>query len=135
VETVLRQPWVSVGGDAGARAADSTVSEKPHPRAYGTFPRILCRYARERGVLTTEEAVRRFTSLPAARMGLDRRGVLKAGMYADVTVFDPATVCDRATFVDPVQLPVGIRHVLVNGVVALRNGRVTDARGGRFLRR
>jgi dihydroorotase/N-acyl-D-amino-acid deacylase len=135
VERVLRQRWVSIGGDAGARAAESTVRERPHPRAYGTFPRILCRYARERGVLTMEEAVRRFSALPAARMGLDRRGVLKAGMYADVTVFDPATVCDRATFVDPIQLPAGIRHVLVNGVVALRDGKVTDARGGRFLRR
>jgi N-acyl-D-amino-acid deacylase len=126
---------VSVGIDAGARAADSTVKEQPHPRAYGTFPRILCRYVRERGVLTLEDAIRKFTSLPAARVGLAGRGVLRAGMFADVTVFDPATVCDRATFEAPVQTSVGIRDVIVNGVPALRDGVPTDARPGRGLRR
>jgi dihydroorotase/N-acyl-D-amino-acid deacylase len=134
VETAMRQPWVSVGIDAGARAADSTVKEQPHPRAYGSFPRILCRYVRERHVLTLEDAVRKFTALPAQRVGLDDRGVLKAGTFADVTVFDPATVCDRATFDNPVQTSVGIRHVLVNGVPVLRNGTPTEARPGRGLR-
>ncbi len=135
IETAMRQPWVSVGIDAGARAADSTVVGKPHPRAYGSFPRILCRYVRERGVLTLEDAVRKFTALPAARVGLDERGVVKAGMFADLTIFDPATVCDRATFEDPVQTSVGIEHVVVNGVPVLRNGTPTGTRPGRALRR
>ena len=135
IEYAMRQPWVSVGIDAGARAADSTVTEQPHPRAYGSFPRILCRYVRERSVITLEDAIRKFTALPAARVGLNDRGVLKAGMFADLTIFDPATVCDRATFEDPVQTSVGIRHVIVNGVPVLRNGAVTGARPGRALRR
>jgi len=135
IEYAMRQPWVSVGIDAGARAADSTVTEHPHPRAYGSFPRILCRYVRERHVITLEDAVRKFTSLPAARVGLADRGVLKAGMFADLTLFDPNTVCDRATFVDPVQTSVGIVHVIVNGVPVVRNSRMTGLRGGRGLRR
>jgi N-acyl-D-amino-acid deacylase len=134
VETAMRQPWVSVGIDAGSRAADSTVKEMPHPRAYGSFPRILCRYVRERRVITLEDAVRKFTALPAQRVGLDDRGVLKAGMFADLTLFDPATVCDRATFDNPVQTSVGIRHVVVNGVPVLRDGTPTGARPGRGLR-
>jgi N-acyl-D-amino-acid deacylase len=135
IEYAMKQPWVSVGIDAGARAADSTVTGKPHPRAYGSFPRILCRYARERRVLTLEDAVRKFTALPAARVGLDDRGVVKAGMYADLTLFDPDTVCDRATFEEPVQTPTGIRHVIVNGTPVVRDGEVTGARPGRALRR
>ncbi len=135
IELAMRQPWVSVGIDAGARAADSTVAGKPHPRAYGSFPRILCRYVRERRVLTMEDAVRKFTALPAARVGLADRGVIKAGMHADLTLFDPTTVCDRATFENPVQTPVGIPHVVVNGVPVVRNGQVTGARPGRPLRR
>lgn len=135
LEYGLRQPWVSIGIDAGARAADSTVTSRPHPRAYGSFPRILCRYVRERNVITLEDAVRKFTALPASRVGLADRGVVKAGMYADLTLFDPATVCDRATFENPVQTSVGIRHVLVNGTPVVRNGTPTGARGGRGLRR
>ncbi|HEX8244826.1 MAG TPA: D-aminoacylase [Longimicrobium sp.] len=135
IEYAMRQPWVSVGIDAGARAADSTVKEHPHPRAYGSFPRILCHYVRQRHVITLEDAIRKFTALPAARVGLADRGVVKAGMYADLTIFDPNTVCDRATFVDPVQTSVGIMHVIVNGVPEVRNAQVTGARGGRGLRR
>jgi dihydroorotase/N-acyl-D-amino-acid deacylase len=135
LEHAMRQPWVSVGMDAGARAADSTVTSRPHPRAYGTFPRILCRYVRERRVLTLEDAVRKFTALPAARVGLADRGVVKAGMFADLTLFDPNTVCDRATFEAPVQTSVGIMHVLVNGTPVLRDGAPTGARAGRALRR
>lgn len=136
IELAMRQPWVMVGGDAGARALDSAAAaEHPHPRAYGTFPRVLCRYVRERGVITLPDAIRKFTALPAARVGLGDRGVLKAGMKADVTIFDPATVCDRATFAEPVQAATGIRHVLVNGVAVLRDGAVTGARPGRALRR
>jgi dihydroorotase/N-acyl-D-amino-acid deacylase len=135
IEHAMRQPWVSVGIDAGARAADSTVTERPHPRAYGSFPRILCRYVRERRVITLEDAIRKFTSLPASRVGLDDRGVLKAGTFADLTLFDPATVCDRATFERPVQTSVGIVHVIVNGVPVVRDSQVTGARPGRPLRR
>jgi dihydroorotase/N-acyl-D-amino-acid deacylase len=134
IEYAMRQPWVSVGIDAGARAADSTVSGRPHPRAYGSFPRILCRYVRERGVLTMEDAIRKFTALPAARVGLDSRGLIKAGMFADLTIFHPDEVCDRATFEDPIQTSVGIEHVIVNGVPVLRDGTPTDARPGRALR-
>jgi N-acyl-D-amino-acid deacylase len=135
IEYAMRRPWVSVGIDAGARAADSTVTGKPHPRAYGSFPRILCRYVRERNVITLEDAVRKFTALPAARVGLDDRGVVKEGMHADLTLFDPNTVCDRGTFENPVQTSVGIMHVIVNGVPVLRDTRPTDARPGRGLRR
>lgn len=135
IEYAMRQPWVSVGIDAGARAADSTVTEHPHPRAYGSFPRILCHYVRERHVITLEDAVRKFSALPAARVGLPDRGVVKAGMFADLTLFDPETVCDRGTFENPIQTAVGIRHVLVNGVPVVRNGQVTGARPGRGLRR
>jgi N-acyl-D-amino-acid deacylase len=135
VEFAMRQPWVSVGTDAGSRAADESVQEHPHPRAYGTFPRILCRYVRDREVLTLEDAVRKFTSLAAARVGLQDRGVIKAGLRADLTLFEPSTVCDRATFAEPVQTSVGIRHVVVNGVPVLRDGVPTGARPGRALRR
>jgi N-acyl-D-amino-acid deacylase len=135
VETVLRQPWVSIGVDGGVRPADPAASDRPHPRAFGTFPRILGRYVRDRGVLTLEDAVRRFTALAAARVGLDDRGVLKAGLVADITIFDPATVADRATFEEPVQTSTGIQHVLVNGVPVLRDGAPTGARPGRALRR
>ena len=141
----LRQPWVMIGGDAGIRGPDGPLShDMPHPRAFGTFPRVLCRYTKGVGpspdeapelrVLTLEEAVRRMTALPAARAGLAERGVLKAGLFADVTVFDPRAVCDRATFEDPRQLAAGIRHVLVNGVPVLEGGEPTDARPGRGLR-
>jgi N-acyl-D-amino-acid deacylase len=135
IEYAMRQPWVSVGIDAGSRAPDVPSSGNPHPRAYGSFPRILGHYVRDRQVITLEDAIRKFTALPAARMGLDERGVLKAGAYADVTIFDAAKVSDRATFVEPVQTSVGIEHVLVNGVPVLRDGTPTDARPGRALRR
>jgi dihydroorotase/N-acyl-D-amino-acid deacylase len=133
IEYAMKQPWVSVGIDAGAR--DTIVSAHPHPRAYGSFPRILCHYVRERNVLTLPDAIRKFTALPAARVGLADRGVIKAGMYADLTIFHEANVCDRATFEQPLQTSVGIAHVLVNGVPVVRDGKVTGARPGRGLRR
>jgi N-acyl-D-amino-acid deacylase len=135
VVTVLRQPWVSIGGDAGVRPADPALADRPHPRAFGTFPRILGRYVRERRVISLEEAVRRFTSLAAARVGLDDRGVLKSGLAADITVFDADRVIDRATYEEPVRTATGIRHVIVNGVPVLRDGEATAARPGRGLRR
>lgn len=134
LEYAMRQPWVIVGGDAGVRPADPALADRPHPRAFGTFPRILGHYVRERGVITLEEAVRRFTSLAAARVGLDDRGVIKTGLFADITIFDPEAVADRATFTEPVQTSVGIRHVIVNGVPVLREGAPTGARPGRGLR-
>jgi len=132
----LRQPWVMIGGDAGIRALDGPLStDQPHPRAFGTFPRVLCRYSRELGVFPLEEAVRRMTSLPAARAGLVDRGILEVGRFADVVVFDPATVCDTATFEAPKRLAVGIDHVIVNGVPVLRDGEPTGELPGRGLRR
>ena len=132
----LRQPWVMIGGDAGTRALDGPLStDQPHPRAFGTFPRVLCRYSRELGVFPLEEAVRRMTSLPAARAGLSDRGVLEVGRWADVVVFDPTSICDAATFEAPKRLAVGVEHVLVNGVPALRDGEPTGALPGRGLRR
>ena len=133
IELAMKQPWVSVGIDAGAR--DTILTSHPHPRAFGSFPRILCHYVKARNVVTMPDAIRKFTALPAARVGLADRGVIKAGMYADLTIFDEATVCDRATFEKPVQTSAGIRHVLVNGVPVVRDGAVTGTRPGRGLRR
>lgn len=135
VEEAMRMPWVGFGTDAGATSPRPGRTTRLHPRAFGSFPRVLCRYVRERGTLTVEEAVRRFTSLPAARAGLHRRGVLRAGMYADLAVFDPGQVCDRATFEAPDQLSTGVRYVVVNGTPVLWDGRSTGARPGRSLRR
>ncbi|GAC1657745.1 MAG: hypothetical protein NVS4B3_24620 [Gemmatimonadaceae bacterium] len=134
VRLAMRQPWVAVGQDAGAVTPDSNGHGRGHPRAFGTFPRILGRYVRDDSVLTLEEAVRKMTSLPAQRVGLDERGVLKRGMYADIVVFDPATIIDRATFTEPQRLSTGIRWVAVNGVLVVDDGRVTGARPGRALR-
>ncbi len=132
----MRQPWVMIGGDAGIRALDGPLAtDQPHPRAFGTFPRVLCRYSRELGVFPLEEAVRRMTSLPAERAGLTERGRLGAGQFADLAVFDPDSVCDQATYEAPKRLPVGIAHVLVNGVPVLRDGEPTGELPGRALRR
>jgi N-acyl-D-aspartate/D-glutamate deacylase len=106
----------------------------PHPRSYGSFPRVLARYVRELNVLTLEEAVRKMAALPARQFGQVERGELREGMFADVVVFDPATIQDRATYTDPHQYPFGIPHVIINGQVVLRNGALTGARPGRVLR-
>jgi N-acyl-D-aspartate/D-glutamate deacylase len=133
IEYAMKQPWVSVGIDAGAR--DTLVTDQSHPRAFGSFPRILCRYVRERNVITLSDAIRKFSALPAARVGIADRGVIKAGMYGDLTIFDADRVCDRATFEKPTQTSVGIQHVIVNGVPVLRAGKPTGAKPGRALRR
>lgn len=133
VRLAMRQPWVSVGQDAGAVTPDSSGHGRGHPRGFGTFPRILGRYVREDSVLTLEQAVRKMTSLAAQRVGLDERGVLKRGMYADVVVFDPAAIVDRATYEAPEQLSTGVRWVTVNGVLVLGEGRPTGALPGRAL--
>jgi N-acyl-D-aspartate/D-glutamate deacylase len=135
VETALRFPWTSVGSDAGAalEAGNPDVLGLPHPRSYGTFPRVIRRYVRERGVLTLEEAVRKMTSWPATRMGLQDRGLLREGFRADVVVFDAERVADRATYDEPTLFPEGIEWVLVNGEVVIERGRHTGARPGMVL--
>ncbi len=128
-------PWVSFGSDAGAPSTEGVfIESSTHPRAYGTFARLLGRYVREERVIPLEEAVRRLTSWPATRLGIEERGRLEAGLYADLAVFDPDEVGDRATFEAPHQYSVGMKHVLVNGIAVLKNGEPTGATPGRFVR-
>jgi dihydroorotase/N-acyl-D-amino-acid deacylase len=129
----LRQPWVVIGSDAGGFDPDSARG-RVHPRAYGSYPRVLGKYVRQDRVLTLEDAVRKMTSAVALRLQLRDRGLLREGMYADVVVFDPATVIDRATFEQPHQLSVGVKHVWVNGVGVLSDGKHTGATPGRVVR-
>src|SRR5204863_2527749 len=119
---------------SGASPEGLLGQEHPHPRAYGTFPHILRKYVREEKKLSLEDAIRKFSSLPAQRMRLTDRGVLKQGMWADVVVFDPGTVRDLATFDNPNQLAVGMSHVLVNGVPVIADGKMTDALPGKVIR-
>ena len=135
VQTAMKHWWVAVNTDFGGVAPDGPFgAQSAHPRAYGTFPRILGHYVRELKLMPLEYAVRKMTSLAAQRVGLSERGLLRPGLFADITVFDPNTVSDRATFEQPHQPSVGIAYVLVNGEVVLRNGQVTAARPGRGLR-
>jgi dihydroorotase/N-acyl-D-amino-acid deacylase len=135
VVLALRQPWVSINNDSPGTSPEGRLGrEHPHPPAYGTFPRILRKYVREERRLTLEDAIRKFTSLPAQRMRLGDRGVLKVGMWADVVVFDPGQVRDRATFAAPNQLAEGMRWVLVNGIPVIADGQATRALPGRVLR-
>lgn len=136
VRWALQRPWVSIGSDAGASLdpGQADVLGLPHPRSYGTFPRILARYVRDEGILTLPEAVRKMTSWPATRMRLEGRGLLREGFWADVVVFDLDRVQDRATYDEPVLFPEGIDYVLVNGeVVVEEGGRHTGARPGHVL--
>jgi dihydroorotase/N-acyl-D-amino-acid deacylase len=132
----MKQPWVAVGQDAGATSPDSTgkFRDRGHPRGFGTFPRILGRYVRQDSVITLEFAIRKMTSLAAQRVGINDRGLLKPGMFADITVFDPNTIIDRSTYENPSQIATGISYVLVNGVPVVDNGQVTAALPGRALR-
>jgi N-acyl-D-amino-acid deacylase len=135
VTLALQQPWVSVDNDSEGTSPEGLLGQAhPHPRAYGTFPRILSKYVREDKALSLEDAIRKFTALPAQRMRLTDRGVLKAGMCADVVVFDPATVRDHATFDNPNQLSEGMEYVLVNGVPVIDQGKMTGALPGKVLR-
>ena len=135
VALALEQPWVSVDNDSSGTSPEGILGEgHPHPRAYGAFPRILRKYVREEKKLTLEEAIRKFAALPAQRMRLTDRGVLKQGMWADVVVFDPETVRDLATFDDPNRLAEGMEYVLVNGVPVIENGKMTGALPGKVLR-
>jgi N-acyl-D-amino-acid deacylase len=135
IALALQQPWVSVDNDSSGTAPDGILGEEyPHPRAYGTFPRILRKYVREEKKLTLEDAIRKFSALPAQRMRFVDRGVLKQGMWADVVIFDPETVRDLATFDNPNQLSQGMEFVLVNGVPVIENGKMTGALPGKVLR-
>jgi N-acyl-D-amino-acid deacylase len=134
VELQLRQPWIKFGTDAGASDPADTHGSETHPRAYGTFPRILGHYVRERRVLTLEDAVRKMSSAVAERLSLKDRGLVREGMYADLVVFDPATVIDHATYEHSHQLSTGIRDVLVNGIPVVRDGKHTGAKPGRAVR-
>jgi N-acyl-D-amino-acid deacylase len=131
----LKKPWVSFGSDGGAYTlADTLPTNATHPRAYGNFARLLGHYVREERLITLQEAVRRLSALPAANLRLARRGKLETGYYADVVVFDPRTIADKATFESGHQYATGVHHVVVNGVPALRDGVATVARPGRVVR-
>ena len=135
VVLALQQPWVSVDNDSQGTSPEGLLgTEHPHPRAYGTFPRILRKYVREEHALTLPDAIRKFSALPAQRLRLTDRGVLKQGMAADVVVFDPETITDKATFENPNQFSVGMDYVLVNGVPVIAEGKMTGALPGKVLR-
>jgi len=135
VSLVLQQPWVSFDNDSSGTAPDGLLgTQHPHPRAYGTFPRVLRKYVREEKKLTLEDAIRKFSALPAQRMRLTERGVLKQNMWADIVIFDPATIRDLATFDNPNQLSQGMEYVLVNGVPVVDQGKMTGAHPGKVLR-
>lgn len=135
VALALAQPWVSVVNDSNGTSPEGILgSFHPHPRAYGTFPRILRKYVREEGLLSLEEAIRKFSALPAQKMGLADRGVLKQGMWADIVVFDPGTIRDLSTFSEPNRFSVGMEWVVVNGVPVIANGEMTGALPGQVLR-
>src|SRR5437899_6236432 len=134
VKKELAKPWISFGSDEASQAPEGVfLKSNPHPRAYGNFARVLGKYVRDEKVITLPEAVRRLSALPATNLGLDHRGFLKQGMFADVVVFDPATIADRATFEKPHQYAVGVKHVFVNGVQVLKDGEHTSAKPGRAL--
>ncbi len=135
IQLAIQQPWVAFGTDGGTIAPDGPLSGGlTHPRSYGSFPKILGKYVRELGLVRLEEAVRRATSFPAQILQIGDRGLLREGFYADVVIFDPATVIDRATYVDPHQISTGIHTVVVNGEVVLHHGEVSDARPGMVVR-
>jgi N-acyl-D-amino-acid deacylase len=134
VRKEIQQPWVSFGSDAASIAPEGVfLRSSAHPRAYGNFARLLGKYVREEKVISLTEAIRRLTSLPATNLGLDHRGLLKDGMFADIVVFDPNTIADRATYENPHQLAVGVKDVFVNGVHVLKDGEHTGAKPGRAL--
>jgi N-acyl-D-amino-acid deacylase len=135
VRLALQQPWVSVCNDSQGTATDGLLGQQhPHPRAYGTFPRILRKYVREDGALTLPDAIRKFSALPASRLRLADRGAIKAGMWADIVVFNPETITDLATFDKPNQLSQGMQYVLVNGVPVIEHGAMTNALPGKVVR-
>jgi N-acyl-D-aspartate/D-glutamate deacylase len=130
IKTVMTHPTTFIGSDG-----IELETGKPHPRVYGTFPRVLGKYVREEKVLSLEEAVSKMTSRPAKKLGLKDRGLIAEGMFADITVFDPEKIRDKATYRDPHQFPEGIHHVMVNGRFAVRDGTQTKNRPGRVLKK
>ena len=134
VKKELRKPWISFGSDEASQAPEAPFTKSnPHPRAYGNFARVLGKYVRDEKVLSMSDAIHRLSGLPATNLGLDRRGFLKEGMFADVVVFDPATITHHATFEKPHQYATGVKHVLVNGVQVIKDGEHTGAKPGRAL--
>src|SRR5262249_15051011 len=134
VRKLIPLPWTSFGSDAASEAPEGVfLKGSTHPRAYGNFARLLGKYVREEKLLPLEAAVRKLSALPAENLRVDRRGLLRPGWYADVVVFDPRTIADRATFERPHQYAVGVKHVFVNGVQVLRDSEHTGARPGRAL--
>src|SRR5258708_11663342 len=134
VKKELRTLWISFGSDEASQAPEAPFTKSnPHPRAYGNFARVLGKYVRDEKVLSMSDAIHRLSGLPATNLGLDRRGFLKEGMFADVVVFDPATITDHATFKKPHQYATGVKHVFVNGVQVIKNGEHTGAKPGRAL--
>ena len=134
IKKQIRQPWVSFGSDAASMATEGVfIKSSTHPRSYGNFSRLLGKYVRDEKVISLTEAIRRLSGLPATNLELDSRGFLKAGMFADVVVFDPKTIADRATFENPHQYSVGVRDVFVNGVQVLKDGEHTGAKPGRAV--
>jgi N-acyl-D-aspartate/D-glutamate deacylase len=132
----LVQPWCSIGSDGLAYATEGVTRRgHPHPRSFGTFPRLLGVYVRERGLLSLEEAIKKMTSMNAAKLGWFDRGLLRPGNYADITVFDPDTVIDRASYTQPFQYSEGITYVVVNGQLVLDRGQHLGVRPGKALRR
>ena len=129
----LKQPWIKIGTDSSA-VDPLRANGLAHPRSYGAFPRILGHYVRDEHLMRLEEAVRKMTSATAARLSIRDRGLLRPGMFADIVIFDPETVADRSTYEQPHQLPAGIRYVLVNGVLVMRDNQLTGAKPGRALR-
>jgi len=134
VKKEVAKPWISFGSDEASQAPEGVfLKSNPHPRAYGNFARVLGKYVRDEKVIPMKEAIRRLSGLPATNLGLDHRGFLKEGMFADVVVFDPATIADRATYEKPHQYAVGVKHVFVNGVQVVKDGEHTGAKPGRAL--
>ena len=134
IRKLVPLPWISFGSDESSQAPEGVfLRSMPHPRAYGNFARVLGKYVREEKLLTLEEAVRKMSHLPASNLGLDRRGLLKEGYFADVVVFDPSVIADRASYQKPHQYAVGMKHVFVNGMQVLKDGEHTGARPGRAL--
>jgi len=134
VRKEITKPWISFGSDEASQAPEGVfLKSNPHPRAYGNFARVLGKYVREEKLISLGDAVRRLSGLPATNLGLDHRGFIKEGMFADLVVFDPATIADRATFAQPHQYAAGVKHVFVNGQQVLKDGEHTGATPGRAL--
>jgi N-acyl-D-amino-acid deacylase len=136
VQQVMRHPLQMIGSDSWSVAPEGVLSRgKPHPRFYGTYPRILGKYVREQNVLPLQDAIRRMTAFPATRFGLKDRGLISEGMWADITIFNPVTIVDHASYEAPHQYPIGIEYVIVNGSLAVDQGKLTGLRAGQVLRR